>query len=1433
MSRTALLRWRSHLAAVCTFALLAALMTFVGVSPANAATEVTFSGSEVLGTPTDTSIAVNVVPDANINLYYEYGTTPGVYTGTTGTALAVGGDPYETVLTGLSPDTRYYYRLQYQVPGEGDWTARDEHTFHTARATGEDFVFTVTSDSHLGMMGSSATYENTTLNVAGDQPDLNFDLGDAFITNGASSQADVDQVYMTQRPYIGNYASSTPVFLTPGNHENEEGWNFDDTFSKALASINSRKAFYPTPSPATLGDFYTTDTTVRSGVDGDGYPEAYYAFEWGDALFVVINPFHYTMTNPYGSTAGEDADEVVSGDQWVWTLGSEQYQWLKTTLQNSDAEFKFVFSHHVTGGQLVTGGSAGAPEYVRGGSKAADYWEWGGKDETGTYTFDTERPGWGEPIQNLFVDNGVTAFFHGHDHQYAYEVVDGVVYQSMPSASMTDSNGFNLYSESDPETYKVLPSAGYLRVTVSPTSGLATADYVRSSSTGGGINGTVSYTYTMDAGEEPASPILYRVNAGGSTLTALSGPDYVGLSANGTTGGITVSGTSSNSTTNAVDLSDVSLDLDSTAAEDLFQSTLYTTSSMSWAFDVPDGNYDVKLHMMEQQANFEPGSRVFDVAFEGDVLLDDFDVLANNGGVAMRAYTETVPVTVSDGELNIDFTNVESYANVKGIEVIQTEGPDETPPVITLSGAAEMWVEVGDSFVDPGATAYDAVDGSVPVIVGGDTVNTNVVDDYVITYDASDVAGNDAVQKTRTVHVIEDTGIVYRVNAGGNTLSSTYGPSFLGVAGDGTSGGITVSGTTTNSTTDAVDLGGVSLDLSPGDAEDLFQTTLYSEDTMSWAFDVANGIYEVKLHLIEQQADFVAGKRVVDVSLEGALRLNDLDVFVEAGGTMKAYTESVLVAVEDGELNIDFASVVSYPNIRGIEIIEAEDNEAPVISLLGANPLTHEAGDSFTDPGATVTDNVDATTTISGVSTVDANTPGDYTITYDYTDGAGNAATTVVRNVHVVDTTAPVITRLGSNPMFVLQGSTFTDPGATASDTVDGNLTAQIVVGGDTVNTGITGDYVITYNVSDTAGNDAAEVTRTVTVTENLPPEITLLGDNPMIIEAGSVYVESGATATDYEDGDLTASIVIDATSVDTSTVGDYSVAYSVEDSFGNVTIETRAVQVVDTTAPVITLLGSNPMTLQLGDAFTDPGATVTDNADPTTTINGVSTVVTTVVGDYTVTYDYTDAAGNAAATVVRTVTVVDTTPPPSFSDDDDSVFEADIEWLADKGITIGCNPPVNDMFCPNDPTTRGQMAAFFHRALEDVIDVDIDNVIVFTDTGTSVFATDIEWLSAAGITKGCNPPANDMYCPAGSVTRGQMAAFIRRAFGDLIPTPAPSGLVFTDTVGNVFASDIQWLADTGITKGCGTDTFCPDELVTRGQMAAFFRRAFTAAGLE
>ena len=283
--------------------------------------------------------------------------------------------------------------------------------------------------------------------------------------------------------------------------------------------------------------------------------------------------------------------------------------------------------------------------------------------------------------------------------------------------------------------------------------------------------------------------------------------------------------------------------------------------------------------------------------------------------------------------------------------------------------------------------------------------------------------------------------------------------------------------------------------------------------------------------------------------------------------------------------------------------------------------MTIEVGSTFTDPGATASDagDGDLTSSIVIVNNVDTSTVGTYTVTYDVSDASGNAAVSVIRTVNVVDTTAPVITLLGDNPMTIEVGSTFTDPGATALDAGDGDLTSSIVVSGS-VDTSTLGTYTLTYNVSDTSGNAAVPVTRTVNVVDTTAPVITLLGDNPMTIEVGSTFTDPGATASDAGDGDLTSSIVVSG-SVDTSTIGTYTLTYNVSDTSGNAAVSViRTVNVVDTTAPVITLLGDTTVTIEVGATYTDAGATAADNydGDLTSSIATVNNVDTSTVGTYT-----------------------------------------------------------------------------------------------------------------------------------------------------------------------------------------------------------------------
>lgn len=174
-----------------------------------------------------------------------------------------------------------------------------------------------------------------------------------------------------------------------------------------------------------------------------------------------------------------------------------------------------------------------------------------------------------------------------------------------------------------------------------------------------------------------------------------------------------------------------------------------------------------------------------------------------------------------------------------------------------------------------------------------------------------------------------------------------------------------------------------------------------------------------------------------------------------------------------------------------------------------------------------------------------------------------------------------------------------------------------------------------------------------------------------------------------------------------------------------------------------------------------------------------------------------------------------------TFWDDDGSPHEAPIEALAEEGITHGCNPPLDDRYCPNVEVTRGQMAAYLARAL----DLPASTGDHFTDDDDSVFEADIERIAEAGITRGCNPPENDRYCPAVRIPRDQMAAFLDRAFLEI--TAAPDA--YEDDEGNDFEAHIDRIAQAGISKGCNppeNDRYCPDEFVTRAQMASFVRRA-------
>jgi len=191
------------------------------------------------------------------------------------------------------------------------------------------------------------------------------------------------------------------------------------------------------------------------------------------------------------------------------------------------------------------------------------------------------------------------------------------------------------------------------------------------------------------------------------------------------------------------------------------------------------------------------------------------------------------------------------------------------------------------------------------------------------------------------------------------------------------------------------------------------------------------------------------------------------------------------------------------------------------------------------------------------------------------------------------------------------------------------------------------------------------------------------------------------------------------------------------------------------------------------------------------------------------------------AAVVSTSVAATALAPGGTFIDDDGSAHEPSIEAIAAAGITVGCNAPAGDRYCPGRNVTRAEMATFLTRALHLTGTVP-DR---FTDDNATTHEPAINQIAAVGITIGCNEPAGDRYCPDRNVTRAEMATFLTRALNLTGTVPDR----FTDDNGTTHEHAINQVAAAGITVGCNQpagDRYCPDRNVTRAEMATFLTRA-------
>ena len=419
------------------------------------------------------------------------------------------------------------------------------------------------------------------------------------------------------------------------------------------------------------------------------------------------------------------------------------------------------------------------------------------------------------------------------------------------------------------------------------------------------------------------------------------------------------------------------------------------------------------------------------------------------------------------------------------------------------------------------------------------------------------------------------------------------------------------------------------------------------------------------------------------ITVELGSTYSDAGAIADGGETVSL--ESNVDTAKVGSYTVTYSATDAAGNIgTATRIVNITDTTKPAITIIGDNPATAEFGLTYTDAGATASDlSGDISVITSG--SVNTNIIGSYTLTYSATDASGNTGTSS-RTVIVQDTTGPVITILGDNPQTV-ELVQYDPPSSIYKDTAgaisqDGEEITTDDTGVD--NAGI-GTYFVYYSATDTSGNKST-IARTVYVVDTTAPRVILNSNgstsDEVTVELGSTFVSSGAYATDISmstgfDTDLGIEVTVTGT-VDTSTVGTYTLTYTATDASGNVGTAIETVNVVDTTAPVFT----SSATFSAAENQTEIGAvTVSDLSSNLSfsvsgnelqiTSDGVLSFVSApdyeTKSSYTATVTANDGTNTSTQDITVNVTDVDENVDTGPVFTSDSTFE-----VAENQLVIG-----------------------------------------------------------------------------------------------------------------------------------------------------------------
>ena len=704
--------------------------------------------------------------------------------------------------------------------------------------------------------------------------------------------------------------------------------------------------------------------------------------------------------------------------------------------------------------------------------------------------------------------------------------------------------------------------------------------------------------YTITAGNDAG---LFAINSSTGAITVAKSLDYE----TATSHSLTVTATDASSAT-----ATATVTVNVTDVKPTFSATSYSASVDNTA---------------------SAGATVVDVdAIEASVYsitagnTDDRFTINSNTGVIQSAKALNTDSTTSY-TLTVQATDGTDSSTA----AVTVTTVDKTAPVITLSGGASVTHEALETYTDAGVSATDVFDDKSLTVKSSGFVNNRITGSYTLTFTATDAAGNKATT-TRLVSVVDTTVPAITVKGSARVTHEAVT--------DYTDAGATaldkVSRTITPTVSGTVDvnkLGAYTITYTATDAANNTATStrvVTVKDTTAPTLSVTGGTY-------------VTHEAATTYNDAGATATDTLDASVSVT------VDNPVDAKTPGVYTVTYTAADSSANkTLATRTVVVKDTVSPVITLTGDATVTHVGNTAYTDTGATASDSVggDLSSNIVATSTVNQDAVGSYTVKYNVSDASGNAATEVTRAVVVKDLTAPVIKLIGGSSVVATEGLAYEDLGATATDDFEGDLASSLTVV-SSVDTSKPGTYTVKYNVADSKGNAAAEVVRSVTVQDTNGPVISVAGESSITHEAATIYTDAGATATDTLDG--SRSVTVD-NPVDVTKPGTYTVTYTSIDLTSNKTVATRSVVVKDTVSPVITLMGDATVTHVGKTAYTDAAATAADTLDGNISgsIVATSTVNQDVIGSYTVKYNVSDAVGNAAAQVTRTVVVKDLTAP-------------------------------------------------------------------------------------------------------------------------------------------------------------------------------------------